>query len=83
MHIVTQLYNDKYFTWHTAVSVLIGMAIGAITSYIVNATLIEISLNSFFSLVTHICSEMLTLSTMEFFLLLLEALSYTEFKRVS
>lgn len=36
------------------VSILLGVVIGVVTSLIVNATLVEISINAFFSLVTSI-----------------------------
>lgn len=49
--ILNNLKENNAFNMHTLLSTVIGVGIGALTSFIVNATLVEISLNTFFALV--------------------------------
>jgi len=51
MHIFVALSDNNAFNTNTLISCAIGMLIGAFTSLVVNATLVEISLNSFFAVV--------------------------------
>ncbi len=52
MKVLTQLIEQNAFSWETIVSGVVGVVIGAVTSFVVNASLVEISLNTFFSVVT-------------------------------
>jgi len=48
--IITNLKQNNAFNLTTLFSTIVGVGIGALTSFIVNATLVEISLNTFFAL---------------------------------
>ena len=76
MHPLVALFDDNTLTTETLVSTLVGSFIGAITSFIVNAALIEISLNSFFSLVsTYLIPHLTALKYYGFFFIVAGSLT--------
>ena len=79
MDILTVLVKQDYLNKAMFISSFIGVCIGVFTSFVVNATLVEISINTFFSLVLTLFKLSLSnISTMVSSSLLLAASLSTE-----